>query len=129
MHFVKEKEFHEFIKENPGIKEFVKDKQELLSPKIFEKQENELERSISELVKVLDSEPYDRLKQEQERQQVEGRRSSCRSRRNSLERVLEGEGGRRSGPERVSPLEEFNTLHRFHSGVRASIKLKESDLV
>jgi len=31
--------------------------------------------------------------------------------------------------ERVSPLEEFNTLHRHHPGVRASIKLKESGLV
>jgi hypothetical protein len=31
--------------------------------------------------------------------------------------------------ERLSPLEEFNTLHRHVSGVRASIKLKESDIV
>ena len=31
--------------------------------------------------------------------------------------------------ERLSPLEEFNTLHRHASGVRASIKLKESDIV
>ena len=29
----------------------------------------------------------------------------------------------------VSPLEEFNTLHRNVDGVRASIKLKESDVV
>ena len=31
--------------------------------------------------------------------------------------------------ERLSPLEEFNTLHRHVSGVRASIKMQESDIV
>ena len=31
--------------------------------------------------------------------------------------------------ERVSPLEEFNTLHRHTEGVRKSIKLKESSIV
>ena len=31
--------------------------------------------------------------------------------------------------ERLSPLEEFNTLHRHVSWVRASIKLKQSDIV
>ena len=31
--------------------------------------------------------------------------------------------------ERLSPLEEFNTLHKHISGVRASIKLKESNIV
>ena len=31
--------------------------------------------------------------------------------------------------ERVSPLEEFNTLHRHCEGVRKSIKLKESSIV
>ena len=30
---------------------------------------------------------------------------------------------------RVSPLEEFNTLHRHREGVRKSIKLKESSIV
>ena len=30
---------------------------------------------------------------------------------------------------RVSPLEEFNTLHRHTEGVRRSIKLKESSIV
>ena len=30
---------------------------------------------------------------------------------------------------RVSPLEEFNTLHRHREGVRQSIKLKESSIV
>ena len=31
--------------------------------------------------------------------------------------------------ERLSPLEQFNTLHRHVNGARASIKLKESDIV
>jgi len=31
--------------------------------------------------------------------------------------------------ERLSPLEEFNTLHKHVDGVRASIKLKESHIV
>ena len=31
--------------------------------------------------------------------------------------------------ERLSPLEEFNNLHRLVDGVRASIRVKESDIV
>ena len=40
-----------------------------------------------------------------------------------MEEDLEGEG------ERVSPLEEWNTLHRCVNMNRASIKLKESSIV
>ena len=42
----------------------------------------------------------------------------------------EGEKGERRGEgERVSPLEEWNTLHRCVNLNRASIKLKESSIV
>ena len=145
LQFVKEKEFKEFIKENPSIKEFIRDRQELLSPKIFEKQpeltrDAEVERSISGLVRVLDCEPCDRLESQAEREgrgeekgREEGRKreeerleGSRRSRRNSLEGLVDRPD---RVVDRVSPLEEFNTLHRHHPGVRASIKLKESDLV
>ena len=145
LQFVKEKEFKEFIKENPSIKEFIRDRQELLSPKIFEKQpeltrDAEVERSISGLVRVLDCEPCDRLETQPEREgrgeekgREEGRKreeerleGSRRSRRNSLEGLVDRPD---RVVDRVSPLEEFNTLHRHHPGVRASIKLKESDLV
>ena len=146
LQFVKEKEFKEFIKENPSIKEFIRDRQELLSPKIFEKQpeltrDAEVERSISGLVRVLDCEPCDRLESQAEKEgrgeekvREEGRKreeerlegSRRRSRRNSLEGLVDRVD---RVVDRVSPLEEFNTLHRHHPGVRASIKLKESDLV
>ena len=56
-----------------------------------------------------------------------------RSGRNSIAKVLDSGLSRMPSlaglVERVSPLEEFNTLHRNQSSVRASIKLKESDLV
>ena len=140
LQFVKEKEFKDFIKENPSIKEFIRDRQELLSPKIFEKQpeltrDAEVERSVSGLVRVLDCEPCDRLESQVEREgrveekvreevrKEERLEVTRRSRRNSLEGLVD------RVVDRVSPLEEFNTLHRHHPGVRASIKLKESDLV
>ena len=143
LQFVKEKEFKEFIKENPSIKEFIRDRQELLSPKIFEKQpettrEAEVERSVSGLVRVLDCEPSDRLDAKVEGKEEPGRKLEesrlegiRRSRRNSLEGLVDRPVDRTVNKvvDRVSPLEEFNALHRHHPGVRASIKLKESDLV
>ena len=139
LQFVKEKEFKEFIKENPSIKEFIRDRQELLSPKIFEKQpettrDAEVERSASGLVRVLDCEPCDKVegKEEPGRKLEESRLEGIRrSRRNSLEGLVDRPADRTVNKvvDRVSPLEEFNALHRHHPGVRASIKLKESDLV
>ena len=139
LQFVKEKEFKEFIKENPSIKEFIRDRQELLSPKIFEKQpettrDAEVERSVSGLVRVLDCEPCDKVegKEEPGRKVEESRLEGIRrSRRNSLEGLVDRPVDRTVNKvvDRVSPLEEFNALHRHHPGVRASIKLKESDLV
>ena len=94
-----------------------------------------MERSVSGLVRVLDCEPCDRLESQVEREgrveekvreevrKEERLEVTRRSRRNSLEGLVD------RVVDRVSPLEEFNTLHRHHPGVRASIKLKESDLV
>lgn len=42
---------------------------------------------------------------------------------------MDSEEGQEDGVTRVSPLEEFNTLHRHREGVRKSIKLKESSIV
>ena len=135
--FVKEKEFKEFIKENPNLKELIIDKDELMTPKIFERQsvtEAEVQKSASDLVKMLDSEKFSNQNSEGSKDlQMGPREAFRRSRRNSMEHVLDEHLSRRKSydglSDRVSPLEEFNTLHRNQSSVRASIKLKESDLV
>ena len=141
LQFVKEKEFKDFIKENPNIKEFIKDKKQLMSPRTFEIQEKEDNKTrshrASQLVRVLDCEPCDRVSSQgsncSKELQGDPREEIRRNRRNSIDRVLDSGLSRMHSleglVERVSPLEEFNTLHRNQSSVRASIKLKESDLV
>ena len=141
LQFVKEKEFKDFIKENPNIREFIKDKKQLMSPRTFETQEKEDSQTgghrASELVRILDCEPCDRVNSQGSNcsKELQGypREHIRRSRRNSIDRVLDSGLSRMHKPEglveRVSPLEEFNTLHRNQSSVRASIKLKESGLV
>ena len=42
---------------------------------------------------------------------------------------VDSDEGQEEAGVRVSPLEEFNTLHRHREGVRKSIKLKESSIV
>ena len=39
------------------------------------------------------------------------------------------EKNNRTVNERLSPLEEFNNLHKHVNGVRASIKLKDSNII
>ena len=141
LQFVKEKEFKDFIKENPKIREFIKDKKQLMSPRTFEIQEKEDSQTgghrASELVRVLDCEPCDRVSSQGSNcsRELKGNPGEDirKSRRNTIDRVLDLGLSRMHSleglVERVSPLEEFNTLHRNQSSVRASIKLKESDLV
>ena len=67
----------------------------------------------------------DTLTEEEER----GVREGMMQMRRNEEEEEEEKWERRGEGERVSPLEEWNTLHRCVNMNRASIKLKESSIV